>query len=1118
MVKWRNGEISDIITTFTSTSVSMKHPASRILHLASRILHPASRILHLASRILHLASRILHLASRIPHPASCILYLLLLTVPAVAESGLKKDYSVRNWTSDNGLPVSSIRAITQTPDGFIWLATEEGLARFDGNSFYTFNPSNTAAFSDKDVQSLYLFRDSSMVVGFYHGDILSYKKLRFTRLFDRELNWIKCVLSMADDPGKGLWFGTDGIGLGHLGFDGQMTFLTDKNGLPNTYIQTLLTARDSSLWIGTRFGLCRLKNGLIKVYSTRDGLSHNDIRSLCFDAGGNLWIGTNGGGINIFSQEKFSRYTAFSKTFSQNILALYRDYVGGIWVGTNSGLFLVKDGKISGITSSEGLSGNVIPTIFEDREHTIWVGTEGSGLNALRKRIIKLYTEDDGLSDQTIGPVIKGPGGIVFIGTSKGAVNAISSAGIQKLEKKIGLPAMPINSLAYDSSGMLWIGTDGAGIFGYRADKIIHLTTADGLASDVIRALYIDREGKLWAGTENAGINVLFNGKIECYNAKSGLSNEQVICFLEDGKGRMLAGTSGGGINIIDRGKIKWLTTETGMPDNAILSLYKDEDGMVWAGCAHGGLVLLENDSAYIFNTNDGLYSDGILQILGDNKGRLWMTSNKGIFSVSRNELIAFHDNKGDILHPVVFGKPEGMATSECSGRVFPAGCIDGNNHLWIPTPRGLAMLDADNTSPFLARLTVQLTRVLVNNAETDPLAPLVLDPGTVDLEFDYTSPSFLSPEKIQYKYMLVGFDHFWINAGNRRQAYYTHVPPGNYVFKVMALGHNGWWTNEQRLFVMKIQPYFYRTSWFVLPVAFVLLLLLWLFISARIRKSREKMLRRLVDERTRDLEEEIELRKSAQDESNSARVKIEESDRLKSSLITFMNQSFRSPVNSIMGFSELMMKDEQQSGQKEMPGYIHDSGEQMLKVLDSVMVVARIGADENSQEHVMDVLPLLERSLKPQLHSPEADNITPVQVVHHAPRSGGDQYRILLVEDNAINAELVKTYLSGKYELDIASTAETALIMAPEGLYDVILMDINLGPGMDGIQATREIRKLTGYAEVPVIAVTGFTMAGMKEKIMDGGASYFLAKPFGKNSLVDLLVTVLPEEGRTDD
>ena len=785
-----------------------------------------------------------------------ILFTLLgITHPAVSGNthSLKQDYSMRAWTSDNGLPVNSIRAIAQTPDGFIWLATEEGLVRFDGNSFFTFDPSNTPNFADKDVQSLHIFRDSSMVVGFYHGDILSYKKLQFNRLFDRELNWIRCILSLADDPGKGLWFGTDGIGLGHLAFDGKMTFITDKNGLPNNVVQTLLSDRDSSLWIGTRFGLCHLKNGTVKVYSTRDGLSHNDIRSLCFDANGNLWIGTNGGGINIFSEGKFSRYEASGKTISQNIFMLFRDSEGGTWIGTNSGLYLMREGRISGITSSEGLSGNIISSIFEDREHTIWVGTEGSGLNALRPRIIKLLTEDDGLSDHTIGPVIKCPGGIIFLGTSKGAVNMISSAGIAKLEKKIGLPPIPINTLAYDSSGMLWIGTDGAGIYGYSKDKIIHLTSADGLASDDILALYADRSGKLWAGTANAGINVLYNGRIESFNAKSGMSNEQVLCFLEDGKGRMLAGTNGGGIDIIDKGKIHWLTTETGLPDNVIHCMYEDMEGLIWVGCAHGGLVLLENDSAYNFNTGDGMYADGILQILEDHNARFWMASNKGIFSLSRNELIAYHDNKYDILRPVVYGIPEGMLTSECSSRVFPAGCMDGNNHLWIPTPRGLAMLNADTIPPFTARLSVLLTKVLINNKEADPLVPQTLDPGTVDIEFDYISPSFLSPEKIQYKYMLMGFDPFWVNAGNRSQAYYTHLPPGNYVFKVMALGHNGQWTKEQGLFVVKIRPYFYKSSWFILPVALALILLLWLFINYRIRKSREKMLRYLVEDRDQD-------------------------------------------------------------------------------------------------------------------------------------------------------------------------------------------------------------------------------------------------------------------------
>ena len=575
----------------------------------------------------------------------------------------------------------------------------------------------------------------------------------------------------------------------------------------------------------------------------------------------------------------------------------------------------------------------------------------------------------------------------------------------------------------------------------------------------------------------------------------------------------MLAGTNGGGISIIDDSKISWLTTSNGMPDNVILALHEDGEGIIWAGCAHGGLALLENDSVSIFSVADGLYADGILQILEDRNSRMWLTSNKGIISFPRNELIAYNDKKGDIIHPQVFGKPEGMLSSECSSRVFPAGCISHVNQIFIPTPKGLAVLDAEDISPYTAKLTIILTQVMVNNTEADPLSPLVIDPGTVDIEFDYTSPSFLSPGQIQYRYMLEGFDHFWINAGNRRQAYYTHLPPGNYVFRVMALGHNGKWTPEQRLFVLRIRPPFYRTSWFILTMAVLLILITWFIIHSGIRRSREKMLKKLVEERTRELNEEIDRRKLAQEESNLARNSLEESDRLKSSVISFLNQYFRSPVNSIMGFSELMMEKKNEGEQAEIPKYIHDSGKEMIKMLDSVMLVAKIGSDEKGQEQLMDVLPLVEKSLLPSVDEPPGAAVSVEKQPPKTPRSGGKKFRLLLVEDNAINAELVKIYLSGKYELDIASDALSAIDMAGKSLYDAILMDINLGPGIDGIEATREIKEIAGYAEVPVIAVTGFTMAAMREKIMSGGASYFLAKPFGKNMLVDLLITVLPEE-----
>jgi ligand-binding sensor domain-containing protein/CheY-like chemotaxis protein len=1061
--------------------------------------------------------------------SSCILCLVILLNTAWAQTGLKQDYSVRSWTTDNGLPVNSIRDVVQTPDGFLWIATEEGLVRFDGLSFYTFDPSNNPAFADKDVHSLYLFPDSSMVIGFYKGDIISYKNLKFIRLFDRELNWIKCILSFSADPGRGLWFGTEGYGVGHLDYDGKMTWITDKEGLSNTFVQALLTDRDSSLWIGTRFGLCHLRNGKVKVYSVWDGLPDNDVRSLCFDAEGSLWIGTNGGGIGIFSDGKFSRYNPAGSGMSKIILKLFRDAEGGMWIGTNSGLYLSKNGKLRGITAGEGLSGNIISCIFQDREGNIWAGTEGNGINALRPRVVKMFTELDGLSDNSIGPVIRDPDGRIFIGTRKGALDMISSAVTEKLKKKAGLPDIPVNSLALDIRGALWIGTDGAGIYILERGKTTHLTTESGLASDVIRAVYAENDGTVWVGAGSAGIDVITNGRIDHYSGKNGLSYDQVNCFLRDRKGRMLAGTNGGGINIIAEGKISWLTTNTGLPDNVVSCMYEDADGLVWAGFEHGGLAVLENDSASIISVTDGLYADGISQIMEDSRGNFWFTSNKGIFSVGFSELLALKDNKIDRLHPRVYGKPEGMLTAECTSGVFPSGCIGTDDKIWVPTARGLAVLDVLAAEPFEDKLEVRLMRVLVNNSEVDPFQPLFLPPGTADIEFDFTSPSFLNPEKIQYKYMLEGYDRFWVNAGNRRQAYYTHIPPGNYVFKVMALGHNMQWTEEKRLFTLRIKPYFYKTSWFILPVGLIILLSVWMIVSFRIRKLREKKLRVLVEERTRDLMEEIEKRKTAQEESNAAREKLQESDRLKSSVISFLNQYFRSPVNSIMGFSELMMQGNKESSGNEMPKYIHDSGEQMLKVLDSAMLVAKLGPGENEQEKIMEVMPLLENALKkeppvsarPQVSDSSESPSTRQPKALHGPRSGSGKYRILLVEDNRINAELVKVYIGGRYDLDVAESGEQALEMAAAAEYDAVLMDIGL-PGMDGIQATAEIKKLEGYSDIPVIAVTGFTMAGMRGKIMDGGASYFLAKPFDKSMLVDLLVTVLPEEkkekGETSD
>ena len=515
-----------------------------------------------------------------------------------------------------------------------------------------------------------------------------------------------------------------------------------------------------------------------------------------------------------------------------------------------------------------------------------------------------------------------------------------------------------------------------------------------------------------------------------------------------------------------------------------------------------------------VITTEDGLYADKIFQVLEDSRENLWMSGSQGIFYVSRKELLDLAEQKISKVHSVYFGTGEGMLNPECSGRVFPAGCRGNDDLLWFPTLNGLARVDTRSCRKETITLNVCLTRVFINDREVSTDQPIELEPGTVNMEIQYTCPVFIPIKQLTFKYILEGFDLYWTHAGMRRSAFYTHLPPGKYEFKAAAVSPLTVEGQPLSLIKINILPYFYQTAWFFMLCIIAGTGILWFIIRYQYRKIKEKELNLLVDERTRDLRDEIRQRELAQKELLDAKDKAEQADRMKSSLLSFMNQDFRTPVNSIMGFSEILMQEDPSQKDAGISQYIHASGKRLLDTLDSAMLLAQIDPGKNPPSNLQDLLPMIEAALQPLQKLPECRE-------HPAPASSEPSrsfqkktgtYNILLVEDNEINGALVKSYLGKDYDTEVVLDGETALERVTQKQYDAILMDINLGKGIDGLTATQKIRSLPGYQFTPIIAVTGYTMAGMQERLIDGGCSCYLAKPFGKKILVDLLITVLPE------
>jgi hypothetical protein len=395
--------------------------------------------------------------------------------------------------------------------------------------------------------------------------------------------------------------------------------------------------------------------------------------------------------------------------------------------------------------------------------------------------------------------------------------------------------------------GGLWVGTSGGGVSRLEDGHFTTYRRAQGLSSDVVRALYCAEDGSVWIGTYGGGLNRLRNGTVQALTTKDGLPNDIVFAILPARAGGLWIGTYGGGLARLQDGRLRAYGSREGLSNDYVLALHEDGDGVLWIGTFGGGLVRLKDGRFRSYTTKDGLYDDVVYQILEDSAGYLWMGSDKGVFRVSKQSLAA-HAQGGAPLSFTSYGRADGMKSSQCISGAQPAGLRTRDGRLWFPTTRGVAVVDPGQLKVDARPPPVVIEEVLVDGRAIGPERP---PPGRGRLEIRYTALSFVSPEKVQFRYRLAGFDDDWVDAGSRRTAYYTNLPPGAYEFRVTASNADGVWNETGAALRVEIAPHFYETRWFYALVVLAMLLVGAGIYHVRVLnlRRRERELARRVDE-----------------------------------------------------------------------------------------------------------------------------------------------------------------------------------------------------------------------------------------------------------------------------
>lgn len=829
------------------------------------------------------------------------------------ELGGNTTYQLKHWNSDDGLPQNSVNAITFSKDGFLWVGTYGGVAKFNGLTF----------------------------------ERLTHPKLKYAR-----------VTTLLEDSKSNMWFGTENSGLFCL-TKNELVHYDSKGELPGNGIVDLFEVDSQIIVMVQGHGPVYVKDGVFRFQEYPE-FQNELLDQSIIDRNNHLWMTTSNGVFRIkFFQDVIERIDYDVVTADGRAIAM--DNIGNIihadqsgfyqidtatmtlgfmssheqrllsrqlilqknqlWFGANqNGLFSKSQIELSNWGDKIDLPIGEVSCILKGEKGIVWVGFNGGGLMQLTPNPVSNINSNNGLTDEIVLAIHKDYEDNIWIGTNSGSLykkNA-KTGDIEELKKTGRGPEADVWAIASDNLGNVWVGSFGKGISQWNAEtKSFSVVESWGAKSTVVLALLYDTlNHRLLAGTDRGGVFQMQNNTWTTLIAEDVNHARITQIVLSPNEDKVFITTQGNGIKVIGENGISHLNESNGLPANSIRDIYIDAQNNIWMGTYGKGIIVKTNEGYFAVNQSHGLFDNLISSINEDQQGYLWMSCNKGVFRARKSDLLDIGNGSLKKVTCQVFNRSHGMGDSETNGGFQPSSIKLNGHTLLYPTMKGIAVFNTEslNQEPLLENVNIQ--EVKYGDTSLTRLNEYLIPKEFRDIQIYYTAPSFNAPELITYEYKLEGYDENWKSSSSNPFTSYTRLAPGSYVFKVRARNGQGMLSITQDTISIIILPYLYERLSIQVAIVLLLIILIALIFRSRIKaaKKRETHLQNQVAKRTQSLQQEKELTEKALQMIEKQSKELEKVSHARSTFFANVSHELKTPLTLIKGPIAAILENQSQT------------------------------------------------------------------------------------------------------------------------------------------------------------------------------------------------------------